>query len=178
MSSGAPPPPFSPHSVTSPDARADASFSWSIEHLSLLHLTPLSLSPSTLHRDTPPLNMRVKDPVETFDDYVLLEIFAHVPPEDVVRASYNTSRRWRALITRLKLCKPIFFGLSNVNTADPYVLRQRAQCDHRFGESTKVNWRAHCRFTLARNRSPAIRRRQHVSRAGMGFRQSCCSLVS
>ncbi|WOO86340.1 uncharacterized protein LOC62_07G009821 [Vanrija pseudolonga] len=97
--------------------------------------------------------MRVRDPVATFDDYVLLEIFAHVPAEDVVRASYNTSRRWRAVITRLKLCKPIFFGLSNVNTADSYVLRQREQRDIRFDQSRKVDWRAHCVANMFQERA-------------------------
>ncbi|KAL1404835.1 hypothetical protein Q8F55_008445 [Vanrija albida] len=83
------------------------------------------------------------DPVAAFDDYLLLEIFGQLAPQDVVRAGYNVSRAWRHAITRLKLCKRIFFALPNVGTADPYVLERRALGDKRFGDDD-IDWRAHC----------------------------------
>lgn len=79
------------------------------------------------------------DPIDTFDDFVLYNIFSFLPPKDVVWTGYNVSKAWRDFYARSRLLKPNYLALNNVNEVQKVDMLRR--------DADSVDWRTPCMST-------------------------------
>lgn len=131
----------------------------SICSLSLVHLTTLDDVDDGMTHDRIDDSM-ARDPLAVFDDYALLEIFAHLDFHDVLVTAYNVSRRWRAWCQRTKVCKKRL-EKSEYAVGVAEMIQRGINDGYDVHVDDFVEWRALCRFNMRTLLTTGMEKYQH-----------------